>query len=454
MSTTTARSHPERRRFLVRLVSAALLVLGALVGLVTPAHAQEGGDGDTGEVVTEVRGSLRTVNDAGEEVLLVGVELRVTDADGTEIGVGVTDADGNWFLVVPGAGDYEVELLVDTLPEGVALREGARNPVAVSVNEGVSRATLFPMAGSARASEAASGNTIRSIQLFFDGLKLGLIIAMCSIGLSLIFGTTGLVNFAHGEAVTFGAMVAYLFHVSGVFGWQTSLLVGGIFAVLFGGVVGFLFNESVWRPLRRRGASLISMLVVSIGFSIFFRYVMLYIFGGRDGFYRDYRIQEQIDFGWFSLAPKDVWIMVISAVVLVGVASALQFTRIGKAMRAVADNRDLAESSGIDVEKVIRWVWVAGSALAALGGVLFAATEAIGWEMGFRILLLMFAGVTLGGLGTAYGALLGSIIVGVFIQMSTLFIPSDLKNVGALLMLIVVLLVRPQGLLGRAERIG
>ena len=139
---------------------------------------------------------------------------------------------------------------------------------------------------------------------------------------------------------------------------------------------------------------------------------------------------------------------------LVAVAMALQFTRIGKAMRAVADNRDLAASSGIDVEKVIRWVWIAGSALAALGGVLFATTEAVGWEMGFRILLLMFAGVTLGGLGTAYGALFGGLVVGVFIQTSTLVIPSDMKNVGALLMLVIVLLVRPQGLFGRAERIG
>ena len=123
-------------------------------------------------------------------------------------------------------------------------------------------------------------------------------------------------------------------------------------------------------------------------------------------------------------------------------------------MRAVSDNRDLAESSGIDVEKVIRTVWVAGGALAGLGGVLFGLTETIGWEMGFRLLLLMFAGVTLGGLGTAYGALFGSLIVGVFIQTSTLVIPTDMKNVGALLVLALILLVRPQGLLGRAERIG
>ena len=123
-------------------------------------------------------------------------------------------------------------------------------------------------------------------------------------------------------------------------------------------------------------------------------------------------------------------------------------------MRAVADNRDLAESSGIDVEQVISRVWIAGTALAGLGGVFLGVTESISWDMGFRILLLMFAGVTLGGLGTAYGALFGSIIVGMFIQLSTLVIPTDMKNVGALITLVLILLIRPQGLLGRRERIG
>ena len=101
----------------------------------------------------------------------------------------------------------------------------------------------------------------------------------------------------------------------------------------------------------------------------------------------------------------------------------LQRTKIGKAMRAVADNRDLAASSGIDVNRVILVVWVMGGALAALGGVLLGLSDQVQWDMGFRLLLLMFAGVTLGGLGTAYGALVGSVIVGVFVQMSTLVIP-------------------------------
>lgn len=196
------------------------------------------------------------------------------------------------------------------------------------------------------------------------------------------------------------------------------------------------------------------MLVVSIGFSILFRYLILYRLGGRAQFYSDYRIQKRIDFGPFSLPPKDIFIIFFSLFMLTMVGILLQRTRIGKAMRAVADNRDLAESSGIDVQRVIRIVWIAGGGLAGLGGVLFGTTESIGWEMGFRLLLLMFAGTTLGGLGTAYGALLGCLVVGVFIQLSTLVIPTDTKNIGALLTLAVILLVRPQGLLGRKERIG
>ena len=139
---------------------------------------------------------------------------------------------------------------------------------------------------------------------------------------------------------------------------------------------------------------------------------------------------------------------------MIGVGLLLQRTKIGKAMRAVADNKDLAASSGIDVDRVILFVWAAGGGLAAFGGVLFGVTEQVSFQMGFRLLLLMFAGVTLGGLGTAYGALVGSLIVGVFIQVSTLWVPTELKNVGALVILILILLFRPQGILGQAERVG
>jgi len=136
------------------------------------------------------------------------------------------------------------------------------------------------------------------------------------------------------------------------------------------------------------------------------------------------------------------------------VCVAVQRTKIGKATRAVADNPALASSSGINVDGVISVVWSVGAGLAGLSGVLLGMTQGFDYQVGFKILLLVFAAVVLGGLGSVWGALLGSFIIGIFIEVSTLFIPAELKFVGALVVLILVLLVRPQGLLGRAERVG
>lgn len=452
MTTTHMPTSPLRSvGRVVRACLTMLIVVFAMFGTATTAHAQEEGtsDASSGEPVTEVRGVLKTEDENGDDVFLEGVEFIVTNVDGEEVGRTTTDENGEWRIELPGAGTYFTLLNEETL-DGVTLRNPDRNPLEFSVNSGDSRPNLFPLGERS----SSDDNTIQIIQLTVDGIKLGLLIAMSAIGLSLIYGTTGLVNFAHGEMVTFGAFMAYLLHVRGIFGWAPGLILGAIFAFVMSGLAGGAFNQFVWKPLRNRGASLISALVVSIGFSILIRYVFQYIYGGRPGFYRDYRIQAKWDLGFFTVAPKDAFIIVFSVAVLVLIAVGLQKTRAGKAMRAVADNRDLAESSGIDVERVTRWVWVAGSALAGLGGVLFGVTESFGWDSGFRVLLLMFAGVTLGGLGTAYGALIGSLVIGVFIQVSTLVIPTDMKNVGALIALVVILLVRPQGLLGRPERIG
>jgi branched-chain amino acid transport system permease protein len=426
-------------------IRTALAILAGAVALFSLSGATVGAQ----DTDAEVKGVLSDVGDDGEKVGVAGVVIVAFDAGGGEAGRAESADDGTWSIALP-EGTFAIELDVSTLPEGVGLRNPDRNPVSVSLIPGDSKSALFPLGEST----VEADSTIEVIQLAVDGLKLGLIIAMCAIGLSLIYGTTGLTNFAHGEAVTFGAMIGFLLNVTGIFGYQMPLILAAVVVIVVSGFSGWLFNRFVWAKMRRRGASLIAALVMSIGFSILFRYVMLFQFGGRAGFYNDFRLQSKWDLGVFSLAPKDLVLMILSVLVLVGVASALQFTRIGKAMRAVADNRDLAESSGIDVEQVISRVWIAGTALAGLGGVFLGVTESISWDMGFRILLLMFAGVTLGGLGTAYGALFGSIIVGMFIQLSTLIIPADMKNVGALLTLVVILLIRPQGLLGRKERIG
>jgi branched-chain amino acid transport system permease protein len=442
--------HP---RLPIRVVG-LLVAFGAVLALwALPAGAQEG---ESGETVVGGTIQIRATTPDEENAPVEGVEITITTTDGVEIGTATTGADGVWSLVLPDGGEYLASFDQSTLPEGVSLRDPERATLDFRINAGSSRKVLFPLGDIV----APDTDTIQIVQLTVDGIKLGMIIAMSAIGLSLIYGTTGLVNFAHGEMVTFGAMVAYILSEYGLLGgliggdFAIQLIIAGLLTFVLAAAAGGLFNELVWKRLRKRGASLISMLVVSIGFSIMFRYIMLFQFGGRVRRYRDYQIQDTVDLKYFSITPKDIFIIVFSALILIGVGLALQRTRLGKATRAVADNRDLAESSGIDVEHVIRTIWIAGGGLAGLGGVLFGLTETVGWEMGFRLLLLMFAGVTLGGLGTAYGALLGSLVVGIFIQTSTLFIPTDMKNVGALVILAVILLIRPQGLMGRAERVG
>jgi neutral amino acid transport system permease protein len=225
-------------------------------------------------------------------------------------------------------------------------------------------------------------------------------------------------------------------------------------AMIGGAAFGALNELGLWRPLRRRGTGLVAALVVSIGLSLLLRYLIQILYGGDSNPYSGLGTSRAVDYGLFRLTNQSLVSIVISVVVLVLVAVMLQRTKIGKAMRAVADNRDLAASSGINVNRVILVVWMMGGALAALGGVLLGLSDQVRWDMGFQLLLLMFAGVTLGGLGTAYGALVGSVIVGVFVQMSTLVIPNDVKYVGGLLLLIVILVIRPQGILGSRARIG
>jgi branched-chain amino acid transport system permease protein len=217
---------------------------------------------------------------------------------------------------------------------------------------------------------------------------------------------------------------------------------------------GCVINRGIWQPMRSRGTVLIQMFIITIGLSLLLRHLVLLWFGSRTRPYREYSFQSAIQIGPISVTPRDLFIIVASMVVLVAVGLMLAKTSIGKAMRAVADNRDLAESSGIDVSRVVMVVWMFSGALAALGGIFFGLTEILAWDMGFQLLLLMFAAVILGGLGTAYGAMVGGLLIGLVAKLSTLWFSSELEEAWALLVLIIVLLIRPQGILGRSERVG
>lgn len=420
----------RRPLVLVLLVAAFGMAFATLV----PGIAAAEGERLVGTLQTNTSGPLE------------GVEVTVEATGGAEVDTVETDEDGRFAVDLPGAGQYTVTVDADGLPEGITLGEAGASRT-VTVDAGRSQPVNFGLVDENRAS---GGGNVQAVQLFADGLRFGLVIAISAVGLSLIFGTTGLTNFAHGELVTAGAVIAWFINVQG----GVPLIPAALLAMVGGAIVGALNEFGLWRPLRRRGTGLVAALVVSIGLSLLLRYFYQIVFGGRSQAYAQYQSQRARDYGVFTMTDRALASIVISLVVLLLVAAMLQRTKIGKAMRAVADNRDLAASSGIDVDRVILFVWMLGGSLAALGGVLLALSDQVQWDMGFRLLLLMFAGVTLGGLGTAYGALVGSVIVGVFVQMSTLVIPSDVKYVGGLLLLIVILVIRPQGILGSRARIG
>jgi neutral amino acid transport system permease protein len=326
--------------------------------------------------------------------------------------------------------------------------------VAVTLIGRQAFAATGPLGGSPVVAQVAPSFGARFLNVTVDGLVVGLIIALTSVGLSLIFGVTGLINFAHGELVTFGAVIAWFLN-TGSWGFRVTLAIATVIAVVAGGLLGAGLEKGIFGPLRRRKVPNVSLIVTTIGLSLVIRHVILIWYGPQVHKYRDYAIEIARDYGPVSITNVKLAIIIISLLVLSLVGVLLMKTKLGTGMRAVADNRELAEASGIDVRKVILATWVGGAALAALGGVFQGIGFAgVSWDLGFKLLLLMFAAVILGGLGTAFGAMVGGILIGVVTQISSLWLSTEFKLVIAFAVLILVLLVRPQGILGRRERVG
>jgi neutral amino acid transport system permease protein len=426
-------------------VRIAVIALAVFVGSAVLVGLSAGSASAQGEEA--VQGTLRS---AGEPV--PNVQINVTTEADQPVGSDTSDARGRWRVDVPAAGQYKVSVNLDTLPEGTGLINPDQQTLTVQVFSGNVRNVIFRLApGGVSSIPKEPSKLDRVPQLIFEGFNLGLVIALAAMGLSLIYGTTGLTNFAHGELVTFGAIVAYSFTTS----WGGfNLVPAAILAVLVSGLFGFGQDRWFWGQLRKRGTGVIAMMIVSIGLALVLRNVYQIWFGSRTRQYQDYNALEGVDFGPFTANYKTLAGMAVCIVVILGIAFALLLTRLGKATRAVADNPSLAAASGIDVERVIRVVWTVGAAAAGLAGIVLGMSQGVRFTMGTQILLLVFAGVTLGGLGTAFGALVGSLLVGLFIQLSTLWLAEELKIASALFLMIVVLLVRPQGILGRRERVG
>ncbi|MFP7762136.1 branched-chain amino acid ABC transporter permease [Marisediminicola sp. LYQ134] len=375
---------------------------------------------------------------------IAGVEVEVEGSGFSEIGV--TGDDGRWTVTVPGQGAYTATLLPDTLPEGVVPRDPDNLTRDVNLAQTNTVNVLFPT-GEGTSVSSSILDTILTRAVY--GVNFGLLLALAAIGISLIYGTTKLNNFAHGEMVTFGAVMFLLFGTV----LDLPIIVAVAITLVLSAFTGYAQDAWLHRPLRRRGVGLVQAMIVTIGLSILARYVILFFLGGNIETL-DTGLTQTVTVGPVTITLASLVSMGISIVMLALVAFFLTRTRIGKATRAVSDNASLAAASGINVDRIIRIVWIMAATLTGLSGILYGVFRQVNWNMGFQILLLLFAAVTLGGLGSAFGALVGSLVIGIVTEVSTVWIPNDLRYAVALLILILVLLVRPQGVLGRKERVG
>jgi branched-chain amino acid transport system permease protein len=292
------------------------------------------------------------------------------------------------------------------------------------------------------------------------GIVLGSIITLGAIGLTLVYGIARFGNFAHGDLMTLGAYLALLLTTSvfpalGIsdtrlgslsFGWV--MLVSFIPAMAATGLAAAVIDRLVYRRMRRLGVPTVMLSMASLAVAFILRSLIYIAWGPDFHFYTPgLRPMLRLPLG-IKLRPDQLFIIMIAWTLVVLLYLFLQRTKMGKALRAMADNPDLARISGIPTEQMTTWTWIIGGGMAAAGGILLGIDSQVRPGMGWILLLPLFAAVTLGGIGNAYGALVGALVIGIVQQVSTQWLLPAYKPAVAFIVLILILLARPQGIFG------
>ncbi len=281
---------------------------------------------------------------------------------------------------------------------------------------------------------------IQFAQLIINGIAVGSIIALAAVGLTLTYGILRLSNFAHGDFLTLGAYLTWLINTTGVNIWLSMILAAG------GTVAAMLLSEKLlWSKMRSIRATSTTLIIISIGLALFLRNGIIFIWGGKNQNY-DLPVTQALDIFGLKVPQNQLLVLGLAVLAILGLHYLLQNTKIGKAMRAVADDLDLARVSGINVDRVIFWTWLIAGTLTSLGGSMYGLITAVRPNMGWFLILPLFASVILGGIGNPYGAIAAAFIIGIVQEISTPWLGSQYKQGVALLIMILVLLIRPKGL--------
>lgn len=281
-------------------------------------------------------------------------------------------------------------------------------------------------------------------QRSINGLVAGSYFALGAIGLTLVYGILNLTNFAHGDMLTLGAYIAYAFNVSQGMPFVLALIISILLVAIF----AMLTEVLMFRPMRKKKAGIFQLLLMTIGLAFVIRNG-IQVFASSAPRSLDVNVTDTYEFIGLTIGRTQLLVVIVGFIVLVGVAMMLRYTSLGRQMRALADNFDLAETTGIDTGRIVLITWLLSGALAGLAGVLVAASlGSFTPNTGFTLLLSLFAAVVLGGIGNAFGALVGGLVIGITQEWSTLIVDSEWKVAISFLVLIIVLIFRPQGIFG------
>jgi branched-subunit amino acid ABC-type transport system permease component len=282
------------------------------------------------------------------------------------------------------------------------------------------------------------------IAAFGFGLVSMAVIALAAVGFTMQFGITNMINLAYGQVMIASAFVAYYLNQARVSVWIAML--GG---AAFGAVFSFLINRFVYAPFQRKGTALLGMVIVSLAVSLMISNAMLPIVGYFSVAYRE-RFSHLLRFGAIALTVNQIVIIVLALAVMLSVHALLRYTRLGKAMRATAANPMLARNCGIPANRVIDAVWLITGSLCGLAGVVAALdSDSFTIASGATFLITALAAAVLGGAGQPYGAMIGAVVIGLVTELSAAVWSPDYKQVVAFAILVLVMVLRPQGLLAK-----
>ena len=282
------------------------------------------------------------------------------------------------------------------------------------------------------------------IAAFGFGLVSMSVIALAAVGFTMQFGITNMINLAYGEVMIASAYVAYYVDHAGVSIW-IAMLVGAA----FGAVFSFLINRLIYAPFQRKGTSLLGMVIVSLAVSLMISNIMLPLVGYFPVSYRE-RFSSLLRLGDIALTVNQIAIIALAIAMMVAIHALLRYTRVGKAMRATAANAMLARNCGIPTQRVIDGVWLITGALCGLAGVVAALdSDSFVIASGAGFLITALAAAVLGGAGQPYGAMIGAVVIGLITELSAAIWSPDYKQVVAFGILVLVMVLRPQGLLAK-----